>query len=183
MRITSTHTQYITNKILLDLVNSNFVDIVETMDALRPFIKGELDAEVAKEDTLNERVKELLDEQEDEIEFMQIDRRTMFYLIKKKLADEYDFLLNREDRFNYIAQKILLKLIDEDLINFNVSENRVKNLIYNAMQSYLSSYDSLEDIVLEKMDSFQKKLISGTQEYELVFERLYQEELRKKGLM
>lgn len=183
MRITSTHTKYITNKILLDLANSNFVEIVETMDALRPIISEELDLEVAKENALNERVNELLTEQEDEMEFMQVDRRSMFYLVKKKLATQYDFLLNKEDRFNFIAQKILHRLIDADLINFSVSENRLKNLIYNSIEEYLKSYDKLEDLVLEKMDSFKKRLVAGSEEYELVFDRLYQEELRKKGLM
>lgn len=183
MRLSSNHTLYLTNKILIDIANSSFVSIVETMDAMSDIVKKELDTEVAKEDALNERVRELLDEQEDEIEFMQIDRRNMFFLIKKKLASEYDFLLNREDRFNLLAQKILLALVEADLINFNVSENRVKNLIYTSIENYLKSYDEIEDIVLSKLDNYKKKLISGTEEYELLFDRLYQEELRKKGFM
>lgn len=182
MRITNAHTAYITNKIILDMANCTFVDIVETMEAMTGCIKEELDIEVAKENALNERTNELLEEQEDEIEFMQIDRRNMFFLIKKKLASEYDFLLNREDRFNFLAHKILLRLIDEDLINFNVSENRIKNLIFQSIESYLKNYDSIEDTVLLKLENYKKKLIPGTEEYEIIFDKLYLEELRKKGL-
>ena len=74
-----------------------------------------------------------------------------------------------------------------DLINFGVSENRVKNLIFAAIDDYLKSYEKIEDIVFEKIDKMQenrsKKLVVGSEEYELIFDKLYQEELRKKGML
>lgn len=182
MRISRAHTQYITNKILLDLLNSSFVKIVESMDSLKPLIQEVLDTQVDKEEELDERVREMLDEQEDEMEFMQVDRRTMFFLIKKKLASKYDFLLNKEERFNMISHLILSKLIDADYINFNVSENRVKNLIYNSIDSYIKKYSLAEEAVLQMLQSYKRPLIKGTQEYELIFDELYAKELRRQGL-
>ncbi|EAL6659623.1 DUF507 family protein, partial [Campylobacter coli] len=40
----------------------------------------------------------------------------------------------------------------------------------------------LEDEVYEKISNYKTKPIPGSEEYELIFEKLYQEELRKKGI-
>lgn len=104
-------------------------------------------------------------------------------MIKKKLASEFKFMLDKEDRYNNLAHKVLENLVNEDLINYNVSENRVKNLIFSSIMTYLKEYENLEDLVYEKISNYKRKLIPGSEEYELVFEKLYQEELRKKGLL
>ena len=51
------------------------------------------------------------------------------------------------------------------------------------MEKYLASFESVEEIVAEKITHYKRKLMPGTTEYDLVFERLYEEELRKKGLL
>ncbi|AJC85888.1 DUF507 family protein [Campylobacter sp. RM16704] len=183
MRIKPAHIPYIANKIILDLMHSSFVKIKDDNQKLIKITKEILEIDVLNERKLDEKAKELLESQEDEIEFMQIDRKNMFWMIKKKLASEFKFILDSEDRYNNISHKILKNLIDEDLINFNVSENRVKNLIFSSIMAYLKEYEKLEDVVYEKISNYKRKLIPGSEEYELVFEKLYQEELRKKGLL
>ena len=69
------------------------------------------------------------------------------------------------------------------MIDYKVSENRLKTIIYNAIEEYLKSYQKIEDEVYEKIDGYKQKLIPGTEEYELVFEKLYEEELRKRGML
>lgn len=183
MKIRIPHAPYIANKIAIDLLNCGYVTL---RSGLEPVIKVAQDyivEDIEKELALEERVNELLDENEDDIEFMQVDRRNMFWLIKKKLAKEYQVTLSYEDRFNDVSHKILGKIWKDDLIDYNVSENRVKNIIYNSIEEYLGSFEDIEDNVIEKISHYKRKLIPGTEEYELVFERLYEEELRKKGML
>jgi len=47
----------------------------------------------------------------------------------------------------------------------------------------MKSFEQIEDVVLEKISHYKRKLIPGTEEYDLIFERLYEEELRKRGMM
>ncbi len=187
MRIKSPHIPYISNKIVLDIANASFIDIKDTLESLNAKAKEILENDVAKERKLDEKVKEILEEQEEEMHFMQVDRKNMFWLVKKKLAPEFEVIFNSEDRHNQLAHLILQAFVNEDLINFNVSENRVKNLIFSAIEDYLKSYAKIEDLVFEKMDKMQenrtKKLVPGSEEYELIFDRLYQEELKKKGML
>lgn len=187
MRIKAQHIPYISNKIVLDIANSSFVDIKDTLEKLNQTATQVLENDVSKERKLDEKVKEILEEQEEEMHFYQADRKSMFWLVKKKLAPEFEVIFNSEDRHNQLAHLILQEFVENDLINFGVSENRVKNLIFAAIDDYLKSYEKIEDIVFEKIDKMQenrsKKLVVGSEEYELIFDKLYQEELRKKGML
>ncbi len=124
-----------------------------------------------------------MEENEDEMEFMQVDKRNMFWLIKKRLAPEYGVILSYEDRYSDLSHKILDKLIQNDLIEFQVSENKVKNVIFNSIESYIEKFEDIEDRVIEKIKNYKRKLIPGSEEYDIVFEKLYQEELKKIGMM
>ncbi len=183
MRLKSTHIPYISNKIVIDMANSSLVDIKFPIEELKQSIERILKEDLDKERALDERVYELLDEQEEEIEFMQVDRKNMFWLIKKKLAPEFSVILNNEDRHNNLAHLILQDFFENDFINFNVSENRIKNMIFASIEDYLKNYAKIEVEVEEKINNYKRKLVRGSSEYELVFEKLYAEELRKKGLL
>lgn len=182
MRIKLPHAPYIAQKIAIDLLNSGFVTLGKGVEPLVALAKEILDQDLQREKALEERVNEVLQQNEDEMEFMQVDRKNMFWLVKKKLAKEYDVILTYEDRFNNIAHLVLEAAWKKGLIDYTVSENRVKNIIYGSIESYIKTYEQLEDVVIAKIDSYKRKLIPGTEEYDIVFERLYEEELRKKGM-
>ena len=113
---------------------------------------------------------------------MQVDKKNIFWLIKKKLAEEANFSLNYEDRYSNLSHEILETIWKKSLIDYSVSENKVKNVIYISIEDYLKNFEKIEDIVIEKIEGYKRKLIPGTEEYDMVFEKLYEEELRKKGM-
>ena len=183
MKIRLPHAPYIANKIAIDLLNSGFVTLISGLEPVVKIAEELISEDIEKEMSLEERVEELLDENEDDMEFMQVDRRSMFWLIKKKLAKEYEVVLSYEDRYSELSHAILEKAWKENLIDYTISDNRAKNIIYGAMETYIQSFGDVEETVAEKITHYKRKLIPGSPEYDLVFERLYEEELRKKGLL
>jgi hypothetical protein len=183
MRLRLPHAPYIANKISIDLLNSGLVTMTKGLEPVAQVAKEILEADIKKEEALEAKVMDILDENEDEIEFQNIDRRQMFWMVKRKLADEFGVILSYEDRYNNTAHEILDRIYDEYMVEYSVSENMVKNIIYGAIEGYISSFEAIEGIVLEKMDHYKKKLIPGTEDYDIVFERLYEEELKKKGMI
>jgi len=145
--------------------------------------KEVIEKDVKKERALEERVNELLEEKEEEIEFMRADVRQLFWMIKKRLAPEYGVILNSEERYSNLSHQILDELWEEELIDYTVSENQVRGVILKAIEEYMKSFEEIEDIVLEKISHYKRKLIPGTDEYDLIFQRLYEGELRKRGMM
>ncbi len=183
MRLRLPHAPYVANKIAIDLLNSGMVHFTAGLEPVVRAAREVLEEELKKEAALDERVKELMEENEDEIEFTMADSKQLFWLIKKRLAPEYGVILNYEEKYNDIAHKILHKLYEEDLINYSVADNKVKNIIFNAIEEYIKSYDEIEDVVLERISHYKKKLIPGTEEFELVYQRMFEDELKKRGML
>ena len=182
MRLRLPHAPYVANKIAIDLTKSGFVTLTRGVEAVAKAAQEVIEEDLKKERALEEHVKEILEENEEEIEFMLADSKQLFWMIKKRLAPEYDVILNFEDRYNHISHLILHKLKKDGLISFHVPENRVKNVIFDAITGYIKSFEEIEDVVLERISNYKRKLIPGSEEFELVFQKMYEEELKKRGM-
>ncbi|RAX58680.1 competence protein [Helicobacter monodelphidis] len=183
MKIRLTHTPYIANKIALDLVNSGFIELDSTLEHLIEVARSVLDKSVHEEDSLDEEVREILENKIDEIEFFRADERQLFWLVKREIALSKNIPLNKEDRYNHISHAILNQMKEEELFYFDVSENVLKNTIYKAISNYAKTYESLEEIVEEKIKGYKRRILPGSEEYDIIFEKLYEEELRKRGFL
>ncbi|NCO02437.1 MAG: DUF507 family protein [Epsilonproteobacteria bacterium] len=182
MKISLKTIPHISNKIAINLNLSGAVTMTKGLEAVAHEAEKILIDNVKKEMALEEKAHEICDANEEEIDFMLADERQLFFMIKKKLAPEYDVILNYEDRFSDISHKILDELYEEDLIHFDVTENRIKNIIYNAITSFLADSSEIEDLVMDKIRSYKKRYIPGTDEFEILHEKIYREELNKRGM-
>ncbi len=182
MKIPVPHAPYIANKISIDLLNSGYATFAKGVEPIKECAQKILEEDLKRERSLEQRVEEILEENDDEIEFMQVDRRSMFWMIKKKIAKEYGVILSYEDRFSNVAHLILNKLWEEGLMDYSVTENLMKNVIYSSIEDYIQGFEAIEQIVIDKIDKMKRKLIPGTDEYSTVFERLYREELQRRGM-
>ncbi|QOP46509.1 DUF507 family protein [Sulfurimonas paralvinellae] len=182
MKVSLKTIPHISNKIAIDLNKSGVVTMTKGLEPVAAEAQKIFEENIKKEMALEEKVNDYLEENEEEIEFMLADERQLFFMIKKKLAPQYDVILDYEERFSDIAHKILDELYEEDLIHFDVTENRIKNIIYNAITSFLADTSEIEDAVMDKIRSYKRKFIPGTDEFEILHEKLYREELMKRGM-
>ncbi len=182
MKLSIKSIPHIANKIAIELNKSGVVTMTKGLEAVTDEAVKVLTASVNQEMALEEKVHEICEANEEEIEFMLADERQLFFMIKKKLAPEFDVILNYEERYSDISHKILDELYEEDLIHFDVTENRIKNIIYNAITAFMADSSEIEDAVMDKIHSYKRKFIPGTDEFEILFEKLYREELTKRGM-
>ncbi len=182
MKLSLKSIPHVANKISIELNKSGVVTMTKGLEAVAFEAQKVLISDVKREIALEEKTHQICDENEEQIEFMLADERQLFFMIKKKLAPEFGVILNYEERFSVIAHKILDELYEEDLIHFEVTENRIKNIIYNAMTSFIADTSEIEDIVMGKIRSYKRKFIPGTDEFEILHEKLYREELTKRGM-
>ena len=173
---------HIANKIAIELNKSGIVSMTKGLEPIVAEAEKVLLESVKQEMALEEKVNEICDANEDEIEFMLADERQLFFMIKKKLAPDFGVILDYEERFSDLSHKILDELYEEDLIHFDVTENRVKNVIYNAMTAFMADSSEIEDAVMDKIRSYKRKFIPGTDEFDILHEKLYREELMKRGM-
>jgi len=182
MKISLKTIPHISNKVAIDLNKSGAVTMTRGLEPVAHEAHKILEKSVKQEMALEEKVKVICDENEEEIEFMLADERQLFFMIKKKLAPEFGVILDYEERYSDIAHKILDELYEEDLIHFDVTENRIKNIIYNAITSFIADASEIEDAVMEKIRSYKRKFIPGTDEFDILHEKLYKEEMTRRGM-
>ena len=182
MKVSLSHVPHISTKVAVDLNASGLVTMTHGLDPVAQETEKILRENVKKEAALEERVKEIVSENEEQIDFYQADDRQLFFMIKKKLAPEFGVILSYEDRYSDLAHQILDQLYEEDLIHYDVSENRIKNIIYDAITSFIADTGEIEQAVVEKLKSYKRQLVPGTDEYEILFEKHYKEELQKRGM-
>ena len=183
MRLKAKQTGYVAAKIGIDLANASFVSMPKGKDAVVAACKAVIDENLEKEKKLDAKVEEMLDANIDEIEIQQVKERELFFMIKKRLAPEFGVIMNYDDRYNDVSHTILDELYENYLLEYEVNENQVRNVIFKAFKSFADAYDAMDDIVYEKIRKMEKEYIPGSVEYELVYERLYEEELRKRGML
>ena len=183
MKLKKQHSSYIARKITKDLINTDFIEIRKEKSLITKECEEILNDDIQKEIELDYAVEELLEEQEEDIEFYKADYRQLFWMTKKRMANQFGVNLNFEDRFSNIAHKIMDLLYEEDYIHFTVNDIQIKNIISTSINDFIKGYDEADNLAYEKMKTYKRKLIPGTEDYDAVFNRLYEEELIKKGLI
>jgi len=182
MKISLKAIPHISSKVAVDLNKSGVVTMTRGLEAVAHEAEKVLTQNVKQEIALEDKADELCEENQEEIDFNLVDERQLFFMIKKKLAPEFGVILNYEERFSDASHKILDELYEEDLIHFDVTENRIKNIIYNSITSFIADSSEIQDAVMDKIKSYKRNYIPGTDEYEILFEKLYKEELIKRGM-
>ena len=182
MKISLKTVPHISSKIAIDLNKSGVVTMTRGLEAVAYEAEKVLLHNIKQEMALEDKADEICEANEEEIEFMLADERQLFFMIKKKLAPEFGVILNYEERYSDISHKILDELYEEDLIHFEVTENRIKNIIYNAITSFIADTSEIEDAIMDKIRTYKKKYIPGTDEFDILHEKLYKEEMMKRGM-
>jgi len=183
MRLRPHQSGYIAGKIAIDLVNTPFVKLLKGKEAVADAAKKIIEQSLQVEKELDGKVKEIIDEHYDDIEQQLADERQLFFMIKKRLAPEFGVIMNYDDRYNDLSHKILDELYEEYLIEYEVNDNQVKNIIFKSFKEFVKAYEEIDDTVYDKIKNMEKEFIPGTQEYEILYDRLFQEELVRRGMM
>lgn len=183
MRLKENQTGYLAIKVGIDLSNATFIDMPKGKEVVVEAVKNIIDENLKNERKLDEKVYDILDDNDDEIEFQHINERQLFFMIKKRLASENGVIMNYDDRYNDLAHKILDELYENYLIEYEVNENQVKNVIFKAFKSFGDAYNEIDDIVYKKIKRMDRETVIGSYDYELLYEKLYQEELAKRGML
>jgi len=182
MKISLKTIPHISNKIAIDLNRSGVVTMTRGLEPVIQEASKILSHNVKQEIALEDKVNEICHANEEEIEFNLIDERQLFFMIKKKLAPEFGVILNYEERYSDLSHKILDELYEEDLIHFDVTENRIKNIIYNAITSFIAESSQLDNAIMDKIKTYKKRYVPGTDEFDILYEKLYRDEMIKRGM-
>ncbi len=86
-----------------------------------------------------------------------------------------------EDKISHLSHVLLRDLIQQNLIELTDDEGAIRREIKRAIVSELKIGEEIDQIVRKKLQSFSKKLLEGSPEWEVLYRKFFREEEIKKG--
>lgn len=85
-----------------------------------------------------------------------------------------------EDRKTHFAHVIADGIWEDDLVDFTDDEFAVR-LAKQAIDKYVSQIDQLDDVVRNKLYSLKRGVVEGSPEWETLYGKYFEEELKRRG--
>ena len=86
-----------------------------------------------------------------------------------------------EDKISHLSHVLLKGLIQQGLVELVEDEGTIRREIKRTIISELKVGEEIDQIVRKKLQSFSKKLIEGSPEWEVLYKKFFREEEIKKG--
>lgn len=86
-----------------------------------------------------------------------------------------------EDRIYNLCHKIHDRLYLDEMVDYT-DEDEALRVIKNTVINYLSMDDQIDNFVRDKVKSLRKGVFEGSPEWEVLYRKYYEEELRRKNI-
>jgi len=87
--------------------------------------------------------------------------------------------LTRE-KINHLSKQILNALLEDDRIEYFIEENDLRLQVVKVLTDELSIEDEIEAAVRKTISSYGRDIREGTEEWDIVYQRHYEEENKKR---
>ncbi|MBI2369201.1 MAG: DUF507 family protein [Deltaproteobacteria bacterium] len=85
-----------------------------------------------------------------------------------------------EARISYISHRILDGLWGDELVDFE-DEERVLTAIRGVITKYLKVDEEVDEAVRRKLRTMSRRVVEGSREWDVLYEKFFGEELNKRG--
>lgn len=82
-------------------------------------------------------------------------------------------------KINHLASQILQLLRTDDTVEFYAPDNEIRRTITRVINSELEDDERIDQIVRRKIDSQSQSVQQGTEAWDLLYRRYYDEEIMK----
>ncbi len=86
-----------------------------------------------------------------------------------------------DDKTNHISHILLKGLIEKKAVTPAADESAIRREIKRVIINELKLADSIDEKVRKKLQSYSKTIYEGGTEWEVLYQKFYEEESSKKG--
>ena len=136
------------------------------------------------EDRINEEVRVILDAYSEEMRKSGAQYAEMFKKVKTELAQEVQGGAMRisRDKLNKLAHTVADTLADIDEVGFMEDRNTIRQEARKALENLLTEEARIDTAARQKIASQRKIILEGSQEWEILYRKYYNDEVRKLGI-
>ncbi len=181
MKLPERLVERIAGKIVEDLSKEGIIE-AEDPELFKRKIIGVFKKAEEEERLLDEKTKEILKERRDLLEETDLDYRTAFRAVKAKLAEEMKININRRERMNQVANMIRDLIMEDDTVEIYEDPPIIRKRIVEILREAVEEEERIQRRVRERIRKYSKNILEGTPEWNLLYRRIYEDELRQRGL-
>lgn len=85
------------------------------------------------------------------------------------------------DKITHVTHVVLKGLMDKGLISLKEDDSLLRREIKRTITNELKIGEDIDEAVRRKLQSFSKKLVEGSPEWEVLYRKYYEEEEVKRG--
>ena len=86
-----------------------------------------------------------------------------------------------DDKVSHLTHVVLKGLIEKEALAPRVDEGQIRREMRRVVVNELKLADSIDEAVKRKLQSYSKKIYEGTSEWEVMYNKFFEEETSKKG--
>jgi hypothetical protein len=86
-----------------------------------------------------------------------------------------------DDKISHLAHVLLKGLTEKKIVQVEEDEGKVRTEIKRTIVSELKVGEEIDAIVRIKLQSYAKKMVEGSPEWEILYKKFFREEEIKKG--
>lgn len=181
MKLPERLVERIANRIVDELSGEGLIE-VDDPELFKKKIIGVFKKAEEEERLLDEKAKEILKEKMDLLEETDLDYRTAFRAVKAKLAEEMKININRRERMNQVANMIRDLIMEDESVEIYEDPPIIRKRVAEILRDAVREEEKIERAVRERIRKYSKNILEGTPEWNLLYKRIYEDELRQRGL-
>jgi hypothetical protein len=86
-----------------------------------------------------------------------------------------------DDKISHMTHVLLKGLIKRNLITPIEEESKIRTEMKRTIAAEMKIGEEIDSVVRKKLQSFSKKIVEGSPEWEIMYRKFYREEEIKKG--
>jgi hypothetical protein len=84
-----------------------------------------------------------------------------------------------DDKVSHLSHLLLAALEEYPDVDYRAEDNQVRLMVKEALVESLRTLEELEEKVNHTLQSYSRKIVEGSREWDLMYNKTYEEELQK----
>ncbi|WP_299227966.1 DUF507 family protein [Sulfurihydrogenibium sp.] len=180
MKLPAKLVEIVSQSIADKLINEHIVE-ADDEQKFRHDILEIIKKAVEEEKELEEEAERLVEQHIKQFEHEDIRFRTAVLKVMEKLAEERNIHLDPEERLNQIANRIKRYIETEDSVEIFEHPNKIRRIVLELLKRLVREQREIDKEVRQRIRSYSRKIVEGTPEWRILYNRIYEDALKRRG--
>jgi len=86
-----------------------------------------------------------------------------------------------DDKITHMSHVVLKELLNRGIIQAKEEEGKIRREIRRVISDELRIGEDIDEFVRRKLQSYSRKIVEGSPEWEVLYQKFYQEEASRRG--